>query len=65
MLDQDFQKQVLEYFARIEAQHREDNQRFEAQRGEDNQQIEKQMYAIAAQLAENTKSIGTLASDVG
>lgn len=54
MLDQDFQKRVLEYFARLEAQHREDNQ-----------QIEKQMYAIAAQLAENTKSIGTLASDVG
>ena len=54
MSDQDFQHRVLEYFARLEEQRREDNQR-----------IEKQLDAIAAQVNENTKSISALASEVG
>lgn len=72
MSDPDFQNRVLEYFARLEAQRREDNQRLEkrldaiaAQAREDNQRLEKQLDAIAAQVTENTKSIGALASDVG
>ena len=54
MSDQDFQNKVLEYFARLEEQRREDNQR-----------IEKQLDAITAQVNENTKSISALASEVG
>lgn len=54
MSNQDFQDRVLEYFARFEEQRREDNQR-----------IEKRLDMMTAQIAENTKSIGGLASDVG
>ena len=54
MSDQNFQDRVLEYFARLEEQRREDNQR-----------IEKRLDAMTAQIAENTKTIGALASDVG
>jgi hypothetical protein len=65
MSNQDFQDRVLEYFARLEEQRREDNQRLEEQRREDNQRIEKRLDVMAAQIAENTKTIGGLASDVG
>ena len=53
MSNQDFQDRVLEYFARLEEQRREDNQR-----------IEKRLDVMTVQIAENTKSIGALASDV-
>ena len=65
MSDQDFQDRVLEYFARLEEQRREDNSRLEKQRTEDNQRLEKRLDAIAGQVAENTKVIGDLAVDVG
>jgi hypothetical protein len=65
MSNQDFQDRVLEYFARLEEQRREDNQRLEEQRREDNQRIEKRLDLMTAQIAENTKSVGSLASDVG
>ena len=65
MSDQDFQDRVLEYFARLEEQRREDNLRLEKQRTEDNQRLEKRLDAIAGQVAENTKVIGDLAVDVG
>ena len=65
MSNQDFQDRVLEYFARLEEQRREDNQRLEEQRREDNQRLEKRLDAIETQIFENAKSISALAVDVG
>ena len=57
MSDQDFQERVFEYFARLEAQRREDNQRLEAQRREDNQRIEKRLDIMIAQTKEDNQRI--------
>ena len=57
MSDQDFQNRVLEHFARLEEQRREDNLRFEKQRTEDNQRIEKSLDAIEVRMQEDNQRI--------
>ena len=57
MSDQDFQNRVLEHFARLEEQRREDNLRFEKQRTEDNQRIGKHLDAIEVRMQEDNQRI--------
>ena len=57
MSDQDFQDRVLEHFARLEEQRREDNLRLEKQRTEDNQRLEKRLDAITEQAKEDNQRL--------